>query len=836
MKFSSLSLMASTFSSKLMGISTADNLLGAGSNSINSPNSFFETLWTLIKSTLSDLLTVAWETVVKIVYTVLKWMLTIIDFLFIFIREMIGMNDDLSNLDDISESDLIFKFIFSEEVKQVIRGMVGLAIMLLIIFCIFAIVKSEYDYVAHGKASNSKKGILVNALKSLLMMVLVPLIAIGGIVLTNSILKALYMATAGGTDVSMGTQVFVAAGYNANAYRNYANQGFKIPITYNFEEVKDTDNVTGWGGADSDINELDAALQDFKSSSVWNRGLTTFYMFYTDGFLDMGSVDRLNQLYRDAGKEDDNPYHAVYDKGLYSDQDEYYVMADAIDYSLKNRKAIYFKTAEDIYESYYKLYNSAPSYVRNNMRSYMPIVKGGGAYNFKITYKGDNYATEYRHIAEAKDEAKGAVFMVAIEESIEYDDKVYTYYYPLLSADKGFTTHNHKTSDQPVVAKGLFEKGLYPTAIKEEDGVVKFYRDDLNIPTLVDLFPTISYELPEGVTEDLGVKIIKGGFEAITGVSADEFIPYVYYSFDIFNLFTKTTNSIVKLDNGRMYVDYNFTQRNFTMENLYRVKEINLLILTFSGIILMGLLIKIMFGVALRVLDITLLFITYPAVLSTMPIDGGKRFSGWTTMFVNKLLSLYGIVVGINIVLLLFPIIDGLDLITPEMVASAFGGRLFAGATAMFLNYLAEVLFMLVGFTSIQRFGVLIEMLIDENSHDEEDVNYSVFNAIEILGKAKHQKKKDDPPGTGGIVQDGAMVVNDLAQLPKTVGNIVSGQILIDMKDKAVDAAMSMLPGGAVVKEVKDRKEHLEQKAQMKQDTQEMKDKIKNKDTTGFTP
>lgn len=836
MKFSSLSLMASTFSSKLMGISTADNIVSAGSNSINSPNSFFETVWTLIKSTLIDILDLAMETIVKLVYVVAKWMLTIIDFLFIFVRELIGMNDDLSKLDDLRESDVIFKFIFSEEVTSVIKGMIGLAIILLIIFSIFAIVKSEYDYVAHGKSSNSKKGILVGALKSLMMMVLVPIIAIGGIVLTNAILKALYMASAGGTDVSMGTQVFVAAGYNANAYRNYANSGFKIPITFNFEEVQEDENVTGWGTGDADINELDSALQDFKSSSVWNRGLTTFYMFYTDGFLDMGSVDKLNRLYKEAGKEEENPYHAVYDKGLYSSKDEYYVMADVIDYSLKNRKAVYFKTAEEIYESYSKTYNSAPSQVRNEMTTYMPIAKASNAYTFEITYKGDNYATKYTHKAGATDESDGAVFMMAVEKSIEYNDKVYTYYYPLLSGKEAFTTHHHKVENQPVVAKGLFEKGVNPTAIKEEDGIIKFYRDDLNVPTLVDLFPTISYELPEGVTEDLGVKIIKGGFEAITGVSADEFIPYVYYSFDIFNLFTKTTNSIVKLDNGRMYVDYNFTQRNFTMENLYRVKEINLLILVFASIILLSILIKVLFGVALRVLDITMLFITYPAVLSTMPMDNGGRFGGWTTSFINKLLSLYGIVVGINIMLLLFPIIDGLDLITPEMVASAFGGRLFAGATAMFLNYLCEVLFILVGFTSIQRFGVLIELLIDENSHEDEDVNYSVFNAIEILGKGKKQSKKDDLPGTGGIIQDGAMVVNDLAKLPKTVGNIVSGKIVMDMKDKAVDAVYSMLPGGAVVKEAKDFAEHHKQKKQMNADTQEMKDKVKNVDTSGFTP
>lgn len=834
MKFSSLSLMAKTFSSKLMGISAAENLMGAGTNSIDSPNSFFETVWTLIKSTLYDLLTTVGELVIKVVYSIFKWMLTIIDFLFIFIRELIGMNDKLIELEDLSESDVIFKFIFSEEVSAVIKGMIGLAIMLIIIFSIFAIVKSEYDYVAHGKSSNSKKGILVSAMKSLLMMFLVPVIVIGGIVLANSILKSLYIATAGGTDVSMGTQVFVAAGYNSNAYRNYANNGYKIPITFNFEEPSETDNVTGWGSGDADINELDAALQDFKSSSVWNRGLTTFYMFYTDGFLDMGNVDELNRLYKQAGREEDNPYHAVYDKGLYSSQNEYYVMADVIDYSLKTRTPIYFKTMQDIYESYYEVYNTAPSSVRNQMSSFMPIAKTTSGYKTTITYKGDNYSTEYNHKTDETDESEGAVFMIAIEESIEYNDEVYTYYYPILSGEHAFETHYHNSLRQPVIAKGIFEKGENPTAIKEEDGVVKFYRDDLNVPTLVDFFPTISYELPEGVTEDIGVKIIKGGFQAVTGVSADQFIPYVYYSFDVFNLFTKTTNSIVKLENGRMYVDYNFSQKNFTMENLYKISKFNIVILTISSIILLGMLIKVVFGVAIRVMDITLLFITYPAVLSTMPLDNGGRFGGWTKMFTNQTLSLYGVVIGINIMLLLFPVIDGLDLITPEMVASAFGGRMFAGATAMFLNYLCELLFILVGFTSIQRFGILIELLIDENSHDEEDINYSVTTIKEIFGKGARQKKKDDPAAVSGVIKTGAMVVNDLSALPKKVGNIVSGKVFVDMKNKAVDAAVSMIPGGAVVREAKDYIEHKKEQSNMNKDVGDIKEKIKNQDTSGF--
>lgn len=800
MKFSAFTTALNAISLKMMGISSpAQNQIGAiGSNDlIQGANSFWETLGVILWRTVADIFITIWEMLVKLVYAIAKWLLTIIDFLFIFIRQLIGLNTDYASIEDISQSDMIFRFVFNDTVIRVIRAMLGFAVVLLILFCIIAILKSEFEYAQRG-GNNSKKQIMVRTLKSIFLMVLVPIISIGAVVLSNAILKTLYMATAGGTDVSMGAQIFVASGYNANAYRRYANNNKKIPITFNFEEVTESDNVTGWGN-DGSIAELDEALQAFKSSDVWNRGLTTFLMFYTDAFLDMDSVDKLNSIAKAEGKTSN--YHAVYDEGIFTRAEEYYVMADVMDYSLKNHQAIYFKTAEEIYESFYNTLNLAPSEVRNQMGNYMPISKTADGYSFSVFFSGDSSATTYTHIEGETDEAKGAVFMIALEKEIEYNNRVYTYYYPLLSTEDNFATDYYARTRQPVVAKGLFEKGENPTAIKVEDGVVKFYRDDLNVPTLVDFFPTISYELPEGVTQDVGMMIIKAGFQAVTGVSADEFIPYVYYSFDIFNLFTKKSYNLVQLDSGYLALDYNFSQRSLTMENLYKMFDFNIVILVFASIIILGMLIKIIFGLALRVLDVTLLAITYPAVLSTYPLDGGDRFKGWVDMFIKKLVSIYGVVVGVNIVLLLFPAIDNLNLITPTMIQQAISLHwLPSSVTADFLNFLVEILFMLVAFTSIQSAAKIIESLI--TSSKTEDV--------------------------GGIISDGEMVVNDLKKLPQTIGNVVTGKIILDVGKKAIDTATSFIPGSAIVADIHDRVKHKKDQAGMQSSIDSLKDDMKS--------
>ena len=159
MKFSAFTTALNAISLKMMGISSpAQNQIGAiGSNDlIQGANSFWETLGVILLRTFADIFITIWEMLVKLVYAIAKWLLTIIDFLFIFIRQLIGLNTDYASIEDISQSDMIFRFVFNDTVIRVIRAMLGFAVVLLILFCIIAILKSEFEYAQRG-GNNSKK-------------------------------------------------------------------------------------------------------------------------------------------------------------------------------------------------------------------------------------------------------------------------------------------------------------------------------------------------------------------------------------------------------------------------------------------------------------------------------------------------------------------------------------------------------------------------------------------------------------------------------------------------------------------------------------------------------
>lgn len=793
MNFQALALKFTSAISKLMGLSTPCQNQGAwlsvdGKDVVNGTNSFWGTLWVIIRTSIGDVVVYGYETLVRVFYAIGHWMLTIIDFIFVFVRQLIGMNTDFTSIEEVTQGDIIFQFIFNENVVKIIRNLLIFSIVLLILFSIFAILKSEFDY-ATGREARGTKNIIVNALRSLFLMALVPLVAIGSIIMSNAILKSLYMVTSGGNaTLSMGTQIFIASTYDANAYRRYANQNLKIPITFNFSGVTSSDNLSGYY-SDGTVAEMEEALKNFQNQDVWTRGYKTFLMFASNGFLNMDDVDELDRRYL---KEDKiSPYHSVYDINLYSRSEQYFIMADVVEYAMKQNIPVYFKSLKDVYDSYY----SVPASLRLDDDSYMPIGKNGDSYAVAVKYDGDTevstFGYEYDKKKGVQSESDGVVFVMALEREIEVNTgtkanpkiKTYRYYYPLMNGLDEFATDYYEGTKNVVIAKGMFEDGKNPTAIKEEDGIVQFYRDDMNIPMLVDLFPKISYELPAGSTESLGLRIVKGTITALTGVDISQFIPYVYFSIDFFHLFTKTTNSIVDLENGRMKIDYNFTSTDFDKANVYKLSDFNLFIFVFASGLLISILIKILMGIVFRTLDVVTLAITYPAVLATLPIDNGSRFQEWVQKFSRKLLSIYSVIVGINVVLMLVPVAWNIDLFTKEDIAYAINvGELGASMSAEFLNVLMHFLLVLVAFASLEPFikavgGFLLNLSKDENK------------AIK----------------TNTIIDDGKTVINDLQNLPKKVGSVVSGKVFIDGVKKVGEVAQDFaLPGKAIIDQTLD--------------------------------
>jgi len=190
--------------------------------------SFMGGFWESLSSIITTLWVFIGDLLVTLIMVIFKWVLNIVDLLQLVVKKLVGLDywgTDKVSADTLGESDIIFKFLFNENVQRAFRYMVVIFVVLLIVFTIIAIVKNEYSMATStdSKASNSKKGILATALKSLLMVVLIPMMLFLGIMSSNAILTSLVNALNVNNDLSIGSQIFSVSAYTANRYRVYAD-------------------------------------------------------------------------------------------------------------------------------------------------------------------------------------------------------------------------------------------------------------------------------------------------------------------------------------------------------------------------------------------------------------------------------------------------------------------------------------------------------------------------------------------------------------------------------------------------------------------------------------
>ncbi len=132
-----------------------------------------------------------------------------------FIKEIFYM---LAGIEKVNiggeETDILSHFILSDTVKRTFFYIFLIAVVLLVVFVIIAIVRSEYAY---GENKKSKGAILAKAGQSFVIFLLVPFILVAGMALTNTVMAAInqsmnpYVLQAG-QEVSIGGQILVTSG------------------------------------------------------------------------------------------------------------------------------------------------------------------------------------------------------------------------------------------------------------------------------------------------------------------------------------------------------------------------------------------------------------------------------------------------------------------------------------------------------------------------------------------------------------------------------------------------------------------------------------------------
>ena len=191
-------------------------------------------LWSFIGGLFQQVI----ELVCALFYGIVKWILALVDFLQYFVQKLIGLdywlNSKYFTFEGAIENDVLFSFLFNDTVQNVFRALCGVFIVLLIVFTIFAIIRSEWQYITgdnFGDGKNSKTKIFREAMKAVAMVLIFPLVMIIGVISSNAILASLVKALSIDMGSTFGATLFYIGSQNANKYKIYADGGVRSAVS-----------------------------------------------------------------------------------------------------------------------------------------------------------------------------------------------------------------------------------------------------------------------------------------------------------------------------------------------------------------------------------------------------------------------------------------------------------------------------------------------------------------------------------------------------------------------------------------------------------------------------
>ncbi len=156
----------------------------------------------------------------RLVFSIAKQILFIVDAIQALFRRLAGLDrywmvEKGQTVE--KEGDILISLMRNETVLEVFITLTLVAVAMVIIATIIKVVQSEFT--TEG-SKNSKGGIIGQAIKSLIMFMLVPVLCFGGVLVSNALLKALDGATSKDGSDSMASHIFVSASSSANRARN----------------------------------------------------------------------------------------------------------------------------------------------------------------------------------------------------------------------------------------------------------------------------------------------------------------------------------------------------------------------------------------------------------------------------------------------------------------------------------------------------------------------------------------------------------------------------------------------------------------------------------------
>jgi len=349
------------------GISSLPSLVAADGDVVNTveASSMSSAAFSLITDGLINL-------ILRLIFAICRFVLNLIEFFQFVVSSILGISVKAEDYVVLDSKNPLVKLLTNESVLRVFKYMLGIAILLIIIFTIFAIVKSEYQFAVEGDPDVSGKGrIFARSLRSFFTLGMFPLMLLFGVIVINAILAGFNNILRNGENTTLASQIFISSAYNANNYRQYADNDMRVPILINFE-----DPIEMGRGNYYSPEELAKFYKDFQPTgeSLYNN----FADYNFSSFSDTVTYKH-NKILNKSN-------YSGYEQFVCT-REQYYVMADFIDYAVKNNLKYYVKNMTDVDINW--KYVSDTIYDKDNQ-------------TLKISYKdasnlsgSDNYTVEY---------------------------------------------------------------------------------------------------------------------------------------------------------------------------------------------------------------------------------------------------------------------------------------------------------------------------------------------------------------------------------------------------------------------------------------------------------
>lgn len=270
--------------------------------------------------------------IIKMVYTVATFALNLVDLMQMVVNKIIGLDGEFVVIDTQSP---MMKFLLNDTVWKVFTYMCGLAIVLLIVFTIYAIIRSEFKFAAGDADHNNKSRIFGRSLRSVFSLMMFPMVLFASIFLLNSILYGfdrVFKSASGEGIVSLGGQTFTASAYGANKYRNYASLGVRVPILIDFDDPVQNGTAAGYSG--EELAKIYDTYNKLSGAALYEKFSNRDFDKFNDTI-----IYKNNKLYNTKLFEEFETFAVT--------PEQYYVMADFTDFAVKSGLTYTYKSVKD---------------------------------------------------------------------------------------------------------------------------------------------------------------------------------------------------------------------------------------------------------------------------------------------------------------------------------------------------------------------------------------------------------------------------------------------------------------------------------------------------------